>query len=352
MLTKRSRRSGLMACALVGLVAITSVVPYASDSAEIVRLRNALVLDNVESTRFDWAPAAAPADFAMERAPASPAFRQRVRALGVDRPGNDWQRALAIGRHLLENRRSKVGDAIESDLEGTYRVIRATGGGYCGDYTRVYSAMALAAGLTVRSWAFSFDGFGGHGHVFNEVWDSQSASWRMIDVFHNYVVTAADGRPLSALEFRDAILHAEEFPRLVPIEPSTVPVFEYERKAREFYRRGMAEWYLWWGNQVFSYDNALLVRVFGPVSRALEQLGGIAQGVYPHIRVVVDDENRSLFRSMHWLKVHLLVALAAVIGAIVAAAVIVASGYRARRQASTRIAEPSADALGIKNNVG
>src|SRR3712207_6947241 len=48
-------------------------------------------------------------------------------------------------------------------LEPTYEVIRNTGRGYCGDYADVYTALALAAGLSVRSWAFSFDGFGGRG---------------------------------------------------------------------------------------------------------------------------------------------------------------------------------------------
>jgi hypothetical protein len=40
-------------------------------------------------------------------------------------------------------------------------------------FVKVYLALAHAAGITARQWAFSFDGFGGHG---TRSWKSSIAS--------------------------------------------------------------------------------------------------------------------------------------------------------------------------------
>jgi hypothetical protein len=61
-----------------------------------------------------------------------------------------------------------------------------------------------------------------------------------------------------------------------------------------------------WGNNVFSYDRALLVRAFGPFSRSLEQLGGIAQGVYPGIRILAEPDNQRQVEAIHRVRSHLL----------------------------------------------
>jgi hypothetical protein len=327
-------RNGFFASLVAIVLVIGSLAPHLHDSAELVRMRNALVFDAAsESTRFDWTPADMPADFTVERKPATPIFKQAIVGLGLASLSNDWERALALGRHLLVNRREHVGDPIQSDLESTYRLIQSGTKGYCGDYVDVFSALAIAANVPVRSWAFSFDGFGGHGHVFNEIWDAQAQRWRMIDVFHNYYVTGPDGLPVSALEFRAAMLRRPESLKFHPIDPDALPVFKYEAKARQFYERGLGQWYLWWGNDVFTYDDALLVRAFGPVSRALEQLGGIAEQVFPHIRAMVDAGNRAQVQAMRRLKVHLWVALLLTSIAAAAAIVCLVGWRRARREA-------------------
>ena len=325
-------RMGFLGSVATILLTVASLAPHLTDSAELVRLRNTLLLDVDESTRFDWTPATMPADFAVEHAPPAPRFKERVVALHLDALPSDWERALAIGRHLLAHRQTHVGDPIQSDLEDTYRIIRSGAKGYCGDYVDVFAALAIAAGLPVRSWAFSFDGFGGRGHVFNEVWDAQAGKWRMIDVFHNYYITGADGAPVSALEFRTAMLTQPQSLQFHSIEPSALPVFKYEARARQFYERGLGQWYLWWGNDVFTYDDAMLVRIFGPVSRGLEQLGGITQQVYPHIRVLMDDGNREQVLAMQRLKTRMLVALGVALFATMTALLCLAGWLRARRK--------------------
>lgn len=334
----RAWRNGLWASLALALLVLASLAPYLRDSAELVRLRNALLLEVVPATRFDWPPEQAPADFVREHAAAGNAaagrFAAYVALLALPAQAGDWDKARAIGRHLLENRQGRVGQAIQSDLDGTYQRIRASGEGYCGDYADVFTGMALAAGLNVRMWAFSFDGFGGRGHIFNEVWDAQARQWRMIDAFHNYYVVDAEGQPVSALQFRDGLLRGAERDgglRFVTIEAGAKPVFKYEDKAWDFYRRGLGEWYLWWGNQVFTYDQAVLVKSFGAVSRALEQLGGIAEGVHPRIRVLADEGNAAAVQALLRLKYHLIVALVLGVAAALAALTCLIGWRRARR---------------------
>jgi hypothetical protein len=316
-------------------VALASLAPYLRDSAELVRMRNALLLDRAPA-QVEWSPDRAPADFARERAAPSPAFQARVAALGLDAVPGDWPRAMALGRHLLAARRAAVGQPIQSDLETTYSRIRATGEGYCGDYADVFTALALAAGLEVRSWAFSFDGFGGRGHIFNEVWDRASGTWRMIDVFHNYVMTDAAGEPMSALAFRDAMRRGGEDVRFDPIDPAAKPVFRYEVRARDFYARGLDQWYLWWGNNVYSYDQAALVRAFGGLSRSAEQLGAIVQAVHPRIRVLAEPANDAMRTRMFRLQVHLWIVAWAVGLALVVAGAAAAALWRGRRSPGAR----------------
>jgi hypothetical protein len=325
-------RRGLWAALSVLLLAAASLAPYTTDSAELVRLRNALLLDHVPSQRFDWTPETVPSDFALERSPPTPAFQARVSAMHLQNLPTDWDRALEIARHLLRGRTKAVGNPIQADIERTYQVIRSTGEGYCGDYADVYTALALAAGLHVRSWAFSFDGFGGNGHIFNEVWDGSSGRWRMIDTFNNYYMAGPDGQALSALEFRDAMRRDPRSVAFVSIEPAALPVYKYEERAREFYVRGLPQWYLWWGNGVYTYERAVLVRLFSRVSRSLEQLGGITQGVFPHIRVVADNGSDALVRSMRAVRVHLLTASAAFLIALVVALIMAFGWLRASRR--------------------
>ncbi len=286
--------------ALLTLAVGATLVPHLRDSAELVRMRNALLLQS-EPAVHDWTPASVPAGFAVETAAPLPLYADTIARNRLKVEGDDWATALAIGRHLLPDGR-RTGGPIQADLTDTYTRITQRGEGYCGDYADSFTGFATAAGLFSRPWAFSFDGFGGRGHIFNEIWDSQKARWIMIDVFNNFYVTDASGQPLSAMAFRAALQGDVIDVRLVPVDPMARPGFKLDDKAIDYYRRGLPEWYMWWGNNVFEYDQAPLVRALGGVHRAVEQLGGVASGVHPGIRILATEQNAELREAMQSLK--------------------------------------------------
>lgn len=298
---------GFWVCTVITLILAGSLVPHLKNSAELVRMRNALLLD-VEPANPDWSPASMPADFARETTAPIPLYADAVAQHSLRVEDDDWATALRIGQHLLVDGR-RTGGAIQDDLEQTYLRITAKGEGYCGDFADSFTGLATAAGVFSRPWAFSFDGFGGHGHIFNEIWDSRNARWVMIDVHNNFYVVDGDDHPLSAMALRDALANDKEI-RLVPVKPTARPGFKYDDKALDYYRRGLPEWYMWWGNNVFEYDQAALVRALGNAHRALEQLGGVAAGVYPAIRVLETPNNAAQRDAMQWLKLRLIAVLA------------------------------------------
>ena len=299
---------GLWASAIVLLVAVLSLTPYLIESTELVRMRNALLLTDQSSTDFDWTPANVPPSFLQERGPIDPFFIDVVDRLGLVALPDDWERAMAISRHLLGSSPVLSGGAVKSDLRGTYKRIVTRGEGYCGDFVDVFMAIALAAGIPVRSWAFSFDGFGGDGHIWPEIWNRQLGRWQLVGIFNNYYFFETVGVPLSALEFRRAMLSNSKLLKLAPIYPGARVGWAIEAKAWDYYRRGLPEWYMWWGNNLFTYDRALLVRAFSGASRSIEQLGGILQGVHPGVKVLATPENRKQVEALSGLRVHLLVA--------------------------------------------
>ncbi|AWI79758.1 transglutaminase [Parazoarcus communis] len=295
------------ASAFLTVILAGSLAPHFKDSAELVRMRNALLLQS-ESAVYDWTPATIPQGFALETAPPLPLYDEAVSVNALRVSNDDWATALNIGRHLLASAGPR-GRPIQSDLADTYRRIMASSEGYCGDYADSFTGLANAAGLFSRPWAFSFDGFGGRGHIFNEIWDSQRSRWIMIDVFNNFYVTDAAGEPLSALMLREALQRDTPDLKLVAVNPDAPPGFKFEPKALEYYRRGLPEWYMWWGNNVFEYDDSTLVRVLGNTHRALEQLGGVVAGVHPQIRILAYRDNQPQREAMERLRLRLIAIL-------------------------------------------
>lgn len=326
----RWRRS-VWACVAILLLSVLSLAPYLTSSTELVRMRNALLLIDGKEISLDWIPPKLPDGFLLELGPSDPVFVDVVNRLGLADMPSDWERALAISRHLLAGNPS-LGGAIQSDLRTTYSRILNQGDGYCGDFVRVFSALAIAAGIPVRSWAFSFDGFGGHGHVWPEIWNRQLKRWQLIDIFNNNYFTLADGVAISALEFRRAMKEAPRELRLVPLYSGARPGYVIEEKAWDYYRRGLPEWYLYWGNNVFTYERAFLVQSFANLSRSLEQFGGIAQGVSPGIRILADPANRDQAASLVRLRRHLLIVGAVGVMALVALGVCLTGWWLARRR--------------------
>jgi len=311
-LALRWRRGAWLSLAVL-ILSVLSLAPYLTSSTELVRMRNALVLIEERGHDFDWTPDSMPPDFMLERGPADPVFVEAARRLGLAGMSSDWDKVTAISQHLLSNPHL-VGNAIQSDLRDTYRRILEDGTGYCGDFTRVFMAFAITAGIPVRAWSFSFDGFGGDGHIWPEIWNRQLKRWQLVDIFNNFYFQGQDGVPISAAEFRQAMLTAPKSIHRALLYPGARPGYGVEEKMWAWYRRGLPEWYMLWGNNVFTYDRALLVRTFSGISRSLEQLGGIVQGVFPPVSLMVTETNRDKANALWRLRFHFFVA--ACVGAL------------------------------------
>jgi hypothetical protein len=263
-----------------------------------------------------WKPASPPRGFLLEQSPVPPEFIAIAHTvLNKDTSSqSNWDRALHIARHLAQG--PGIGTGIQSNTLDTYRTIMTKKQGWCSDYTQVFNGIAIAAGIPVREWGMSFDGFSGRGHAFNEVYDDRLGKWIFIDSFFSfYVKDARTGIPLSAMEFRKR-LQAEEGPQknlvVEPIEPRRL---RSAAQVLEFYKRGADQFYLWFGNNVFSYDAYPLVRALGPWSKVLEQGAAIIAGVHPKIRIIETESNRELIdalfsrRNLFMLGVFVLVVL-------------------------------------------
>lgn len=300
------------ACLLALLMVSVSLLPHLGSSAEFVRMRNALLLDPAPAVH-DWSPARVPPGFAVDSAvPSDHHYAELVRAHRLVIDNDDWATALAIARHLLAGGRLSS-SPIQSDLAQTYLRITRDGEGYCGDYADTFTGIAHAAGLFTRPWAFSFDGFGGRGHIYNEVWDRKAGRWIAIDVFNNMYFEDERGHAMSAADLRHGLRTGQEI-AVKRIRNDVPPGFKADAKALDYYRRGLPQGYMWWGTNVFEYDQSALVRFSAHFGRAVEQLGGIAAGVHPRIRILHDVENeaeRAAMRSLRWRLLALVVLLPA-----------------------------------------
>jgi hypothetical protein len=281
-------------CAVVGIV-IPSLWIWLliNEPDEGVRIRSSLALDIGSPGNFDWAPDAAPSTFLVNRGGTSDYFKSVEKGLAAARtppPGDDnFERGLAIAAHLMIAPR-RVESPIRADLETTHRAIVLDGRGYCADFAKVFNAIALADALPVRQWGISFDAFGS-GHTFNEIYDPNRRKWILIDSFHSlYFVDAASEEPLSTIELHDRLLKSgrpDGSLRIVRIVEDRFP-FKSDSVALDYYRRGMPQLYLVWGNNVFDYERTPEYRVIGHMSRSLEELLSIISGNYARMRVYPD----------------------------------------------------------------
>lgn len=309
----RAARWLAVAGALLVLLGLSPLVPGLLSGTELVRVRHALALAS-EPAR-DWRPPAVPQDFVRDAPPHDPYFVEVANRLQLGAKADDWERALAISRHLLSSAPHLNGGAVRHDLRTTYRAIVAEGTGYCGDFVRVFTAIANAAGMLVRPWGFSFDGFGGHGHIWIEVWNQQRGRWELVDVFGNAYFVAGGGRPLSALEFHAALQSGRAGVRMLPLDPGGRPGYVEEAKAWAYYERGRNQWYAPWGNNVLAVDAAWPTRLFAGLSRSLEQGANVLIGTAPRVRLLVEPANEGERASLRALRQRLhLGAFAAVLG--------------------------------------
>jgi hypothetical protein len=55
---------------------------------------------------------------------------------------------------------------------------------------------------------------------------------------------------------------------------------------------------MWWGNNVFEYDEASAVQLASTLSRSIEQAVAILTGVHPRIKIPLSDENESAISNL------------------------------------------------------
>jgi glycosyltransferase involved in cell wall biosynthesis len=302
------------------LLALALLAPYvAGGGSELVRVRHALALgpdlpaDPEVAT--DWRPPVAPPGFKADAAGPDPFFVEVAARIGVAAAADDWQRALVISRHLLGSAAVLNGGALQRDLRRTYRAIVERGDGYCGDFVRVFSAIAAGAGMTTRPWAFSFDGFGGHGHIWLEVWNRDAAVWQLVDIFNNgYFVL--DGRgPLSAAQVLRALRSRAPGLAFKPLHEAARPGFVIEAKAWDYFGRGARQWFALWGNNVFATDSGWAAALPGGLERVVGTLATLLGGDFPEVRMVATADNEAERNAMRRLRLRLGLAVgAAVLG--------------------------------------
>ncbi|MGH8501169.1 MAG: transglutaminase domain-containing protein [Gammaproteobacteria bacterium] len=270
----------------------------ATPSEEAVRIRNSLIEASGNTADFEWTPAQVPQSFLQERKEAPAEFTAIARSILDPLPAtaSNFEKSLAIARHLMGG--PFHGGGIMKRTHDTYLTMMNQGGGYCADFTQVFNGITLAAHIPVREWGMAFDGFSGDGHAFNEIYDEQYGQWVLIDSFYSlYFHDPESLRPLSALQVRKRLRKSAEVLEAVPIVAEEFG-FKSSAQAIDYYRDGADQFYLWWGNNVFTYDDHPLVGLAGSLSRAIEEGVAILVGVHPGIHIVETESNRERIREL------------------------------------------------------
>jgi hypothetical protein len=260
---------------------------------EITQLRNSFIASIGATSDFRWTPEEMPEGFLRDTRPPPAEFQESVSKVlaSLSSDATTTEHGLALARHLASG--PGAGGGIQSNTRDAYHTILFDGKGYCSDYTQVLNGLAYAAGIPVREWGMSFDNYSGDGHAFNEIYDAGLDDWVLVDSFYSlYFVDAQSARPLSALELRERLAAGDgsESIEVRAIVPERFG-FKSPDMAIEYYRRGTDEFFLYYGNNVFSYDAHPVVSVLGRFSRALEESAGILLGIRPGIRLVTTKTN-------------------------------------------------------------
>jgi hypothetical protein len=292
------------------------LAPTREASIDAVRIRNAMVAELGEPSQTDWSPSAVPANYNWERR-AAPAFFANIAAEVVPpevRQESALAKAVRLARHLRLT--SHHGNPIQANTRETYERIVSGQGGYCSDYTQAFNALALAAGLKVREWGFTWEDMA-NGHAFNEIWDPDLNKWVFVDAFTSfYVIDAATAIPMGALEFRASLL-GEPGAGDAAVVPIVTERFGFKstEKALDWYRRGVPQMFLLLGNNVFSYDANPVIRLTEPLPRSVEMLVAVLLGEHPRFLFVPPDshpEVRDKVAQIRWQLAWLLAKLAVI----------------------------------------
>lgn len=317
------RRTLVVSLLLTGLAlagTAASLLFQAMPATEGVRLRNSFIAVAADASAFDWTPPAVPAGFRVETGRIPDEIREFA-GPATGQPSGPVQRAVDLATRLRA--KGNRGDAIQRNTLDTFRQIVTAGGGYCADYSQVFNGIAHAANLTVREWGMSFDGFGGDGHAFNEVYDEGLGKWVMLDAFYGFVpVEPSSGEPLSALEFRERLLGAGAMDAIgIRTLESGLEGFRDKESLLNYYRRGAQGMYLWWSTDTLGYDQDPLLGFLDRVSRAASQGTAILLGRHPEIRILATPQNRRAVEALERTRQGVLALL--VTGVLLAASLVV-----------------------------
>jgi hypothetical protein len=314
-------------------VSLFVTADFALQGDNATRVRNALIADIGTAADFGWSPATPPDSFLLERAPPPPEVSS-IASMVMDQAGGEqsldtFAKAIAISRHIVANKGN--GEAIQAPTLTAYEQIMA-GRGYCADFSQVFMALSLASGVPTREWGFGWEAFGA-GHAFNEIYDEKREKWLLIDSFNSmYFVDTQTEAPLSALEVQAQyrLEPAQRHFRVVPISPDKF-AFDSVERATRYYELGVDQFYLFWGNNVFSYDSDPIGSVLRRIARPVEVAGSIVAGTHPRIRIPPTETNQAhieeLFRTRSTFLVYL--AVAGLLGITLLAQLV--SWWRARR---------------------
>jgi transglutaminase-like putative cysteine protease len=319
----RPIRNIALAATTIALASLGLLASWVDSPQDLVLLRNALIFDLGSAGVYAWTPDRVPADYRSETLTAPDQIRQfAVEATSDTSAEDDFAVALSLARALSRNRVSDGGPIQSSTLTALARITR-DGAGFCSDYTQVFNALSHAIGLPVREWGMSFDGYGGDGHAFNEVWDRKREKWLFLDSFFSFYVVDQQGHPLSATEFRSALIGGTTDSLLVvPIDKAKFG-FKTPAKAIEYYQRGANRFFIIWGNDVLSYDENAAVRLFSRVSRAAEGAAAIATGAHPKLLIPSDFVDDHALAELRQLRLLMGVLLLSTVVAITAMLILV-----------------------------
>ena len=285
------------------------LVDVTDSSQDLVKIRNSLLYVVRGTDVYDWTPYNPPTDFLWEQSKPSSKFldtAQKILAKNSEN-GTELMRTIELSHHLIAEKK-RPAKPIQSNTATAYRMITEHGYGYCADYTQVLDGLALAVGIPIRECGMSFDGYGGDGHAFSEVFDQNLQKWIFIDSFYSFYLVDEEGIPLSVTQLHNMLRSGlSNSIQLVKINESKFS-FPNKKKAIAYYLRGSESFYMLWGNNVYSYDENLIVSIAGTISRSAEQLVAIVLGIYPKIVIRTDWQNQKGIEELRTLKLVLLIA--------------------------------------------
>lgn len=294
-----------IALLLITSLLFLSIIPYFLSGQGLVQVRNSLIYDVRDNGAYEWTPDDMPSGFILEEAPTPRYVGVRLEGLigkrSLSAEGSALDATLIIARSMISNQRP--GQPVRTLFKYAISPVFDQGLGYCADYAQVLMGMTHSLGIPNRSWAISFKGYSGDGHAFNEIYDFKLKKWVFVDSFYSFYVVDDVGTPLSVLELREALLQDyRKSIRVIKIDPEKFG-FKNTDAALSYYRRGMPELYMWWGNNVISYGNNRLVAFAARFSRVAEQAVAILTRVQPRLVLhtsYIDPEGFQILRRLRY----------------------------------------------------